>query len=332
MEWSDLQSVDIVDLSFNELVREPKGCKGLVDRNVQVHLDGNFYGTVRGQNPRFNVGWSEMVGRRPTMEDQLCIAGQIGDPKHNMALFALFDGHCGRQSAAFAADHFKEHLLKNLNLTTLESPLKSLVDALVSLNDALREYADNTDRAIRHSGATAIIVLIIGRQLYVANVGDASAIMYKGGDTNKLTDPRPFGLCSPSLVVRLSEDHKPDGEEERIRKEGGYVIKSRVNGMLGVSRSIGDFSTEMVSSLPSAFHYPLPTHQEAFIIMACDGVWDELSDEEACSVAQFFSLKTNKNPHKISTVIRDYSYFFGSDDNISVMVINAKAQPRKTSI
>jgi len=267
------------------------------------------------------------------MEDQLCIAGQIGDPKQNMALFALFDGHCGRQSATFAADHFKEHLLKNLNLSTLESPLKSLVDALVSLNEALREYANNTDRAIRHSGATAIIVLIIGRQLYVANVGDARAVLYKGGDiNNKTNDHRPFGLCPPSSVIRLSEDHKPDGEEERIRKDGGYVIKSRVNGTLGVSRSLGDFSTEIVSCLPSAFHYPLPTHQEAFIIMACDGVWDELSDEEACSVAHFFASKNNKNPHKISTAIRDYAYFFGSDDNISAMVINVKAQPRKTSI
>jgi len=327
MDWSsDLQSVEIVNFSYNQLEKIPVGCQKLIEKKITVFVDGNSFSTTLGLNPRFNVGWSEMVGRRPSQEDCLCIAGPIGDPKHNMLLFGLFDGHCGVYSARFAAEHFKEHLLQKLVLTSLESPLKSLVDALISVNEALREYADKTDRAARHSGTTAIVALIIGRQLYVANVGDARAVLYEGGDTSSSieNDHRPFSICQTTSVIRLSQDHKPDLEEDRIRKDGGYVIRSRINGILGVSRSIGDFSTPAVRCLPSAYYYPLPVNQDGFIILACDGLWDELSDQEACSIVHSHACKGNRDPHKMSAILRDYAYFFGSDDNISVILINYK--------
>ena len=45
-------------------------------------------------------------------------------------------------------------------------------------------------------------------------------------------------MCFP-----LSDDHKPDNEEEKARIEacGGFVEENRVNGSLNLSRSLGDF-------------------------------------------------------------------------------------------
>jgi len=172
---------------------------------------------------------------------------------------------------------------------------------------------------MKHCGTTGVAVLISGNEIFVSNVGDARAVMYMGGDA---AGARALELSSASNVVRISEDHKPDDEEDRVRNAGGYVVDSRVNGFLGVSRSIGDFYIEPVICEPSSKKIHLPTTNDAFIVLGCDGVWDELSDTEACSIVHKFSQ--NNDPHTLSAAIRDFSYFLGSDDNISAMVIKLK--------
>jgi len=58
---------------------------------------------------------------------------------------------------------------------------------------------------------------------------------------------------------------------------------------------------------------------DEFLILACDGVWDEVSDELAVEV-----VATESDPTLASCKLRDYAYLLGSDDNISVMVIQLK--------
>jgi len=76
--------------------------------------------------------------------------------------------------------------------------------------------------------------------------------------------------------------------------------------------------------VPSGAKYPVPSHQDSFILLGCDGVWDELSDYEACSIVHHFSYQGSNEPHRLASALRDYAYFFGSDDNISAMVIKLK--------
>jgi serine/threonine protein phosphatase PrpC len=65
-------------------------------------------------------------------------------------------------------------------------------------------------------------------RLYVANVGDSRAVLFR-----------------KDKPIRMTVDHKPRFEEERIKSiEGGCVTGEgggRVNGQLAVSRSLGDF-------------------------------------------------------------------------------------------
>jgi serine/threonine protein phosphatase PrpC len=76
------------------------------------------------------------------------------------------------------------------------------------------------------AGSTATSVLIMGKYVFVANVGDSRTIM----SFNK------------GKAKRLSNDHKPNRSDEakRIRDMGGFVIHGRIMGELAVSRAFGD--------------------------------------------------------------------------------------------
>ncbi len=45
---------------------------------------------------------ADMIGKRPTMEDAICVIGALGGDQH-VDLIALFDGHGGSDVARTAA-------------------------------------------------------------------------------------------------------------------------------------------------------------------------------------------------------------------------------------
>ena len=95
-------------------------------------------------------------------------------------------------------------------------------------------------------------------------------------------------------AVALSWDHKPQSEIEssRIKNAGGFVSENgRVNGNLNLSRSIGDLKYKVDKSLkreeqiitaePDIHIEKLDTEKDEFLILACDGIWDVLTRQEA---------------------------------------------------
>ena len=115
-----------------------------------------------------------------------------------------------------------------------------------------------------------------------------------------------------------------DEEEERIRSLGGFVMgdTGRVNGLLAVSRSIGDFYMHpWVTDDPYSASYDIHDDDEQLII-ACDGVWDELSNARAVAC-----VRKVDDPFLASCRLRDLAYCLASDDNISVMIVKLKESP-----
>lgn len=95
------------------------------------------------------------------------------------------------------------------------------------------------------------------RVLYCANAGDARGV-----------------LCRSGTAVRLTYDHKGSDKQEakRITDAGGFVMSGRVNGVLAVTRSLGDSSMkEFVVGAPYTTETELCSDDE-FLILACDGV------------------------------------------------------------
>ena len=96
------------------------------------------------------------------------------------------------------------------------------------------------------------------RVLYTANVGDARII-----------------LCRSGKALRLSYDHKGSDENEgrRIANAGGLILHNRVNGVLAVTRALGDtYIKSLVTGHPYTTETVIQPDIDEFIIIACDGV------------------------------------------------------------
>ncbi|KAK6623678.1 hypothetical protein RUM43_009530 [Polyplax serrata] len=162
------------------------------------------------------------------------------------------------------------------------------------------------------SGTTALIALLEGSHLVVANVGDSRGVM----------------CDSKGNVIPLSFDHKPQQlkESKRIREAGGFIIFNgvwRVGGILATSRALGDYPlkyNKYVIADPDVLTFDLSDHKPQFIILASDGLWDTFSNEEAVA----FIKEHLNEPHFGAKSITFLSYNRGSQDNITVLVINLK--------
>lgn len=120
----------------------------------------------------------------------------------------------------------------------------------------------------KDSGCTAVVALIRGDTLFVANAGDSRCVVSCNGK-----------------AIEMSEDHKPEDERElnRIQKAGGKVtVDGRVNGGLNLSRALGDhtykdnpdlpLNQQMISPEPDVRQLKIAPEHE-FMILACDGIW-----------------------------------------------------------
>lgn len=106
------------------------------------------------------------------------------------------------------------------------------------------------------------------RVLYTANVGDARIV-----------------LCRNGKALRLSYDHKGSDENEgkRISNAGGLILNNRVNGVLAVTRALGDaYLKDLVTGHPYTTETVIQPDADEFIILACDGVSFHLFLSSGC--------------------------------------------------
>lgn len=159
----------------------------------------------------------------------------------------------------------------------------------------------STEQLASGTGCTACSALITPTEIYVANAGDSRAVIgLKKGD-------------GKYEALAMSEDHKPDneGEKKRIEEAGGFVEDNRVRGILALSRSIGDleykvkgenkdYKKDMITADPEIRIQKIEANV-AFLIIACDGIWDCLDNQQAVDkVGELIAKKP-----KLSQVVED---------------------------
>ncbi|KFK23516.1 hypothetical protein AALP_AAs67696U000400 [Arabis alpina] len=245
-------------------------------------------------------------GRREAMEDRFsAITNLQGDRKQ--AIFGVYDGHGGVKAAEFAANNLDKNVLEEVVAVGKrdESEIKDAVKRGYMTTDAAFLKAKDVK-----GGSCCVTAMFRDGNLVVANAGDCRAVMSLGG-----------------VAQALSSDHRPsrDDERKRIETTGGYVDTFhgvwRIQGSLAVSRGIGDAQLKKwVIAEPETKILRIDMDHE-FLILASDGLWDKVSNQEAVDIARPFCVGTEESLLLACKKLVDLSASRGSSDDISVMLI-----------
>jgi len=149
------------------------------------------------------------------------------------------------------------------------------------------------------------------RVLYSANAGDARGV-----------------LCRAGKAVRLTYDHKGSDKQEakRITDAGGFVMSGRVNGVLAVTRSLGDSSMkEFVVGAPYTTETEL-CEEDEFLILACDGLWDVAGDQQAVDL-----VREIPDAQDASRALLDFAIGKMTNDNVTVIVVRFRKEADRNS-
>ncbi|KAL5579431.1 hypothetical protein UlMin_011873 [Ulmus minor] len=320
-------------------------------------------------------GSVSICGRRPEMEDAIAavprfmkipvrmllnnlVSNGIGQNLTHLTshFFGVYDGHGGSQVANYCRERIHLALAEEIGIIKDDSGdgnmgenkqqqwEKAFTSCFQKVDD---EIGGKVSRSINKSdgeepettfepvapetvGSTAVVALVCSSHIIVANCGDSRAV-----------------LCRGKEPMSLSVDHKPNrkDEYERIEASGGKVIQwngHRVFGVLAMSRSIGDrYLKPWIIPEPEVMFIPRAREDEC-LILASDGLWDVMTNEEVCEVARRRLLLWHKKNGNTATAERgvgtdlaaqaaaEYLSMLalqkGSKDNISVIVVDLKAQ------
>ncbi|GKV00097.1 hypothetical protein SLEP1_g12845 [Rubroshorea leprosula] len=306
-------------------------------------------------------GFMSICGRRPEMEDavatvpcflkipiQMLIGDRVLDgisrafSCQTAHFFGVYDGHGGSQVANYCSDRIHPALAEEIELvkeclgdgsitdSCQEQWKKAFTNCFLKVDAEVGGQTQQEPIAPETVGSTAVVALICSSHIIVANCGDSRAV-----------------LCRGKEPMALSVDHKPNREDEyaRIEAAGGKVIQwngHRVFGVLAMSRSIGDrYLKPWIIPEPEVMFIPRAKDDEC-LILASDGLWDVMTNKEACDLARKRILLWHKKngvtltPERGETAdpaaqaaaeyLSNYALQKGSKDNITVIVVDLKAQ------
>ncbi|PXF42992.1 phosphatase 2C 56 [Gracilariopsis chorda] len=293
----------------------------------ELQAAGDIYAVISKKGPRHR-----------TLEDRFAVqdVAQKG-LRPLVSLFGVFDGHGGVEASELASERIFGFVLKAYGKHgDIREALRS---AFLKMDEAISRQYDisvgiATERSRKTSsmsdhplprtdipipfqdlnglcGTTATVVALIEKTMTVAYVGDSRVIAF-----------------GEKEVKRLSEDHRAShsAEQKRCKGQGGCFFNGRINGVLSLTRSIGDADQrKLVIAEPDFFEVQLNGLFDA-VVIASDGVWDVLTDEEVAAIAKG-SIEDGEQV--AARRILDIAIAKNTRDDVSAMVLNLRKYDRR---
>uniref|UniRef100_A0A0N5AGN5 PPM-type phosphatase domain-containing protein n=1 Tax=Syphacia muris TaxID=451379 RepID=A0A0N5AGN5_9BILA len=222
-------------------------------------------------------------------------------------LFAVFDGHNGSECASYASVHFPTCFVEVEDFKHKKME-EIMTEAFAKLTKRLDVRIENEFQINYKSGSTALCAHISNhKKLCIGWCGDSTAAM----------------MYSTSVEL-LNKSHVPDDPEEakRVEDSGGFLLvvngELRVDGILNITRSLGDISAgSAISSIPSVLTRDLDG-TEYLLILGSDGLYDAFDGDSIFSyVKKFVQKNSPKEYRELSRKASDE----GSHDNITAICV-----------
>ena len=242
-------------------------------------------------------------------------------------LVGLFDGQAlstgGSKISKFLHESLEFFFKEELNkLKGDETPATALRRTFLNLNKELVSSAMqplDDKGSTRHpstgggqilgptdlnSGGVATVIYSASNKLYVANVGDAMAVLTRTDRSHH--------------VLTKKHDSGNAVELERIREAGGWVSRTgKLNDVLDTSRAFGYIQLlPAVNAAPDIQVMSLEG-QEEMLILASRELWEYLSVQAAVDIARAEKADLMRAAHKL----RDIAISYGATNKIMVMVL-----------
>ena len=270
-------------------------------------------------------------------EDRVSIIINMNKPKNykkqwpRISFFGIYDGHGGEGCSEYLRDNLHKLICYNNEFFPDNIPDAIKFGFQKAEKDFIYNYSLNDkEEIIDKSGSCAVIILIVDKKIFVANLGDSRCLL---------------SMENGKKLIEVTKDHKPNSpnEAKRIKRYGGniYQTETLINnlsnidingkiligpyrvlpGRLSVSRTIGDVEAKLekfggnpnvIISEPEIFYYDLNRNDIDFFILGCDGIFDQMTSNEVLKCAwmilnekQHLLLKQCKDVHNQSGIIVD---------------------------
>ncbi|XP_019419630.1 PREDICTED: probable protein phosphatase 2C 33 isoform X2 [Lupinus angustifolius] len=265
----------------------------------------------------FHNGSSEVAslyskqGKKGINQDAMLVWENFSS-KEGTIFCGVFDGHgpYGHRVAKAVRDSFPLKLIAQLDLhhknqdrlsdhSSIAGSYNSELDGtdtILTLRESFLKASKFMDKELKlHpdincfcSGTTAVTLVKQGKDLVIGNVGDSRAVLGTRDHNDSL------------IAVQLTIDLKPNlpREEERIKLRRGRVFSLQNEPDvfrvwlpnndfpgLAMARAFGDFCLKDFGliAVPDVSHHRL-TEKDEFVVLATDGIWDVLSNEEVVDI------------------------------------------------
>ena len=350
---SDIVSLQILKKEYTNY--QQAKCSAKTNGPVKSFAYNSYVGLVK-ENNEDKVSVSGQV--RKNEKSKLKVFPKI-------SYFGIFDGHGGESCSTFLAENYLEFLCEDKNFPfDMKNAIIGAFDKCES--EFLKKNDGKNLEDMDCSGSCALVTIVFDNRIYIGNIGDSRAILSANNGKNVkvlTTDHKPNDIKEYERAIKNGSQiylDKEDGEKMFITEQkqiDKYIKKVNKNNKnneeaededeilvfrespsdLAVMRTIGDIKAKRkeyganpgsIISKPDVFVYDCVSSDD-FIVMGCDGIFDDLTNEQIISSAWFvyknLAKQENYNIHTLTQNACDIIIKYGMDkltgDNLSCIVI-----------
>ena len=278
---------------------------------------------------------SQQYPANAQIEDRVLQATQIG----SSLLVGVLDGHGGWQVAEKLRTSLPRHIMRIADQEKKDDVIlsQSFLAADEEIKTSMTEAYKLGFSRLAKVGACGLAVLIDSENITVANAGDCKGLLCRKNLPIPISKQQNANDLDEQ--IRLRALHPGEDDVVKCKKEWRESVRSGlfstvevpkysgcyVKGLLQPTRSFGDFylkdiqfatdfdrqRTFVAPHIPSSFPYLTVEPEisifkrnidDKFLVLATDGLWDELNDEEVIVIVTK-ALKDGADPPGIANIL-----------------------------